>query len=79
MWAKKIIFFFAPGNSVVCPSEDVWPEAKANFTAKLQCNPNELGLKSRNCRGFTNPGTWEQVIPQCVNKEIQTLLTEAQV
>ncbi|MCJ8736764.1 hypothetical protein PDJAM_G00016260, partial [Pangasius djambal] len=65
-------------TSVVCAQSDVWPEAKANFSAKLQCNSNESGFKSRECSGSTNPGTWGPINSQCVNTGIWTLLTEAQ-
>ncbi|KAF5909637.1 sodium-dependent multivitamin transporter-like, partial [Clarias magur] len=65
-------------NSVICAQDLIWPEAKANFMAKLQCNPHETGFTSRNCTGSTNPGTWGQEISQCVNTDIWNLLTDAQ-
>ncbi|XP_053093427.1 adhesion G-protein coupled receptor F2 isoform X2 [Pangasianodon hypophthalmus] len=65
-------------NSVVCAPKDDWPQAKANFSAKLQCNPNEIGFKSRECSGSTNKGEWGPINSQCVNTDIWTLLTEAQ-
>ncbi|KAF4084196.1 hypothetical protein AMELA_G00125670 [Ameiurus melas] len=65
-------------DSIVCPTSGDWPEAKANFSAKLQCKTNEIGFQSRNCTGSKKTGDWGVVTSQCVNTEIWTLLTEAQ-
>ncbi|KAI5102462.1 adhesion G-protein coupled receptor F3-like isoform X1, partial [Silurus meridionalis] len=62
-------------NSTVCKTDGNWPDAKANFAAKMLCNTNEIGFKTRNCN---NTGGWDNVISLCVDKDIQTLLTDAQ-
>lgn len=76
MWGT---IFFPSENSVVCQPAEGWPEAMANYTARMLCNSDEVGIKSRICKGSTNPGTWGEINSTCVNKNILTLLTEAQV
>ncbi|KAM9466401.1 adhesion G protein-coupled receptor F5 [Clarias gariepinus] len=67
------------GDSVICAPDSIWPEAKANFTAILQCSPYETGFTSRNCtETYSKLGTWGQEISQCVNTDIWNLLTDAQ-
>ncbi|KAK3563705.1 hypothetical protein QTP86_034422, partial [Hemibagrus guttatus] len=65
-------------DSVTCPEENGWPEAKANFSAKMQCNPYEVGSISRQCTYFQNKGKWGEVYSECVNSDIWALLIQAQ-
>ncbi|XP_060790478.1 adhesion G protein-coupled receptor F4 isoform X2 [Neoarius graeffei] len=65
------------GDSVVCEKNDIWPEAVANYSARLQCNSNEVGFQSRECTGSTK-GVWGTVIYQCVSADIWELLNEAE-
>lgn len=79
MGRKIFHIFFKPDDSVVCEQEDVWPEAKATFSAILRCNAKDNGVIKRQCTGSSGPGVWGPVISECVNTEISGLLTQAQV
>lgn len=64
---------------MVCSAEGGWPEAKANYTAKMQCNTNEVGYQSRPCKLTPSIGIWEPVNSQCVNSDLWTVLIKTQV
>ncbi|KAI5618954.1 adhesion G-protein coupled receptor F3-like isoform X1, partial [Silurus asotus] len=58
-----------------CQKDGNWPDAKCNFTAKMQCDGNDIGFKTRYCGNTRN---WDDEISRCVNKDIQNLLYNAQ-
>ncbi|XP_047677319.1 adhesion G-protein coupled receptor F1 isoform X2 [Tachysurus fulvidraco] len=66
-------------ESVIIPViyHGIWPEAKANYTAKMQCNSNEVGYQTRLCKGLST-GNWDSVISQCVNTDLWTVLVKTQ-
>ncbi|XP_040916171.1 adhesion G-protein coupled receptor F3 [Toxotes jaculatrix] len=61
-----------------CQAEGDWEDAKAGFTAVLKCR-GEAGQRQRKCKNSTTGAIWEQEVSYCVNKDLQSVLENAQI
>ncbi|KAJ7990793.1 hypothetical protein DPEC_G00290600 [Dallia pectoralis] len=59
-------------NTIVCFGENVWPTARVNYTAKLACSTG-VGYRTRAC----NSHQWEEEISNCVNPDLNDLLSDS--
>ncbi|KAL2098861.1 hypothetical protein ACEWY4_005341 [Coilia grayii] len=71
---KNLTIYAIYADSEACKTEGDWPAARRDKEARLDCQDNKRGQRTRKCAGN---GKWEPEISYCVNDDIDDITQKA--